>query len=347
MVANRICFLLLYFLSQTLFAATHYQLGRGLQFDNGLHLGGYSGVDFRFIDDQKSRLDIREFSLFVHWTRQRWQLFAELEVENLLTYKDGGLTTGQSEFSLERLYVDYRLQPQLKIRLGKYLTPIGRWNQLHAPPLVWTVFRPLVSRIPFARNSTGLSLQGTINTKSNSFDYTFFADNSKLFDHYRDEDAFQEAAAPKAFNAFDNAIGTHLNYSLWDDHLALGISLVSFRMREFNERKHLIGIDWHWLKEGYEFNAEAFYRYSDGQSEIDAWGVFVQWVAPLPHDIFAVISHEMMNSGLTDSKIQISSLGFAYRPLPPLVFKFEYHESDKDNLFLADDGWLLSIAVLF
>jgi hypothetical protein len=47
-----------------------------------------------------------------------------------------------SACEVERLYLDYLHSDALATRLGKHLTPIGRWNLRHADPLVWTATRP-------------------------------------------------------------------------------------------------------------------------------------------------------------------------------------------------------------
>ncbi len=70
--------------------------------------------------------------------------------------------TRHNAIELERLYADVYLAPAATLRLGKFLTPIGRWNLIHADPLMWTTSRPLVTFQPFATDTTGGMLYGSV-----------------------------------------------------------------------------------------------------------------------------------------------------------------------------------------
>ena len=71
-----------------------------------------------------------------------------------------GRTT--ATFVAERLYGDVNASDQVNLRLGKFLTPVGRWNVIHAQPLVWTTSRPLTTLLPFDAHTTGAMLFGSL-----------------------------------------------------------------------------------------------------------------------------------------------------------------------------------------
>ena len=140
-----------------------YHLGQGLQLGNsGLTLGGYGSVRVEDLRRHSPQLVLSALSLFVSWdTGTRVHFFSELKIE------DVAVTRGERAFDdrnygveLERLYADVYLTEAATVRLGKFLTPIGRWNLIHADPLVWTTSRPLITSQPFATNTTGGMLYG-------------------------------------------------------------------------------------------------------------------------------------------------------------------------------------------
>ena len=132
--------------------AQPYQLGQGLYFpQQRLRIGGYSSVHLYDIDSQPRTLSVQDLSLFVtKHVGKRWKLFTEMEIGDALTVTEDETTTKNADFDIERLYADYHATPQATIRFGKFLTPIGQWNLIHADPLVWTVTRPLTSSAAFS-----------------------------------------------------------------------------------------------------------------------------------------------------------------------------------------------------
>lgn len=59
-----------------------------------------------------------------------------------------------------RLYLEYTRSDLVRVRLGRFLTPIGQWNERHAEPLTWSPTRPLSTYRPFAKSLTGLLIAG-------------------------------------------------------------------------------------------------------------------------------------------------------------------------------------------
>jgi len=116
-------------------------------FWRGFHLGGYTSMDARLPRTETSQLKLNQVSMILTWDQgTRVKFFGELELEDPLAYDHHqGINTKQSYLDLERFYFDYNLNEKANVRLGRFLTPVGRWNQLHAPPLVWTASRPLVT----------------------------------------------------------------------------------------------------------------------------------------------------------------------------------------------------------
>jgi len=328
-------------------APAAYQLGHGLAFPAAhLRLGGYTSLRYRNMDREQARFDVRDLSLFATWNpTPRWQLFTELEAGEALTIARTSVNTAEAEFDVERLYADYLARPWLNLRVGKFLTPVGRWNLIHADPLVWTVSRPLVSSTPFARHAAGLAALGTVRLAGGDLEYQVYLDDSKILDPDRRETSFEGASTPGNFNAFDNAAGLQLRYHWPDDRIELAASYSNFRMRGQRERKQIFGLDGRLSWQGLELSSEAVYRHSQGRGETHEWGAFVQGVLPLFTQFHAIIRYEYFH-GTALSGARLTSVGLAWRPQPPLVLKLELRDG-AGNEPLVPDGLLASLAILF
>jgi hypothetical protein len=142
-----------------------YTPGRGARLgDTNLTLGGYSNLNLTRDDGGPALLSLDDLSLFVIWDpHPRIHLFSELEFEDLVQVDDHGRGgTNNWSFNAERLFADVTLTDELSVRVGKFLTPVGRWNVIHAQPLVWTTTRPLATLLPFDPHTTGAMLSGWI-----------------------------------------------------------------------------------------------------------------------------------------------------------------------------------------
>ena len=119
---------------------------------------------------------------------------------------------------LERAYIDFAQSDALQLRLGKFLTPIGRWNQLHAAPLTWTTSRPLITEDTFPTNATGGMLRGVLPVMGDALEWSLFVTPG--------EELFREAGEP----SFERAYGVRLTQG-FGPHLRLGISVADFEVR--------------------------------------------------------------------------------------------------------------------
>src|SRR5215470_5124830 len=154
-----------------------YHLGQGLQLGNsGVTLGGYGSVRVEDLSHHSPQLTLSALSLFVSWdTGTRVHFFSEVKLEEVaLTREEHSFDTRDRGVELERLYMDVYLIDPVTFRFGKFLTPIGRWNLIHADPLVWTTSRPLITSQPFSPNTTGGMLYGTVRPLGKEFDYSIY-----------------------------------------------------------------------------------------------------------------------------------------------------------------------------
>jgi len=328
-----------------------YSLGQGLHFpQHRLIVGGYASLRYSDLEQQDWQFNIRDLSLFLSkFISNRWQLFSEIEIGDAMNVSANRISGKDSEIDLERLYADYRSTREINLRFGKFLTPVGRWNVIHADPLVWTVDRPLTTAAAFARHATGAMLYGDIGLGESSLDYAMYGDDSDLLDPaQKNELAFEDSSiglSPR--NAFRNALGGHLAYHFWNDSVHIGVSYLRFKMQDLKDRKELFGADALWTVKGMEFSGEWIYRNSLGSSsEGEERGGFVQGVLPLPGHLYLVGRREKYRAAFLSTGATIDSLELTYRPHKAISVKLE-HRDGRDNEIVAPSGWLGSLATLF
>ena len=313
-----------------------YRLGSGLQIaDTGLRVGGYTTGSYERGNDEAPRVAIDNLSLFVWWEGEgRWKFFAELEYEGLLFTRNRTRGGNDGYLSLERAYVDYALADNTDVAIGKFLTPIGRWNAIHATPLVWTTSRPLVTTLAFPTNMTGVIVNGALPDVGNGIEYKIYGA------------AGNELRPNPALDPFSSAFGAHVTWTIVPG-AQLGFSYADFEQEKTRlERKQLSGIDFVWSRNRYELSAEAVYRFSDKGSALDEKGAYLQLVAPLTEKLYAVVRYETYRQARQAVATELRVAGVAYRVTPALVLKAEWAAS-RHNTVDAPDGLLTSISILF
>jgi hypothetical protein len=238
--------------------------------------------------------------------------------------------------------VDFLATDSFKVRLGKFLTPFGIWNVIHASPLVWTTTRPLVTSDQiFPSHVTGLRLSNRFIINDHNLNVGFYVDDSAVLDPRKDK------------LTFDHAFGGRINYEIYQD-FKLGFSYIAFKNRATPQlsRNHLFGLDMRWKKNDYELQIEFSYRYSENRQGKEK-NFYLQGVTPLPLDshLFAVGRYEyfdgshQIDSNQIQGTAQIGLVGLAWRPYTPLVFKTEYRFSSFEQI--APSGFFTSLSMLF
>jgi hypothetical protein len=346
-----------------------YQTGQGLHVpDTGLTVGGY--LTGEYAEHTSPAITASNASLLFWWENDsRLKLFSEVDFENGLNRQGSFQSSTGQYLSLERLYADYAVFDSLTIRLGKFLTPIGRWNQIHADPLVWTTSRPLVTEVAFPTNATGLMLLGSGDLMGKAYDYALYAASGQDLDPSPNVDPFKRA------------LGARLNVSV-SDALQIGASAASFEQRsERGQDRNLVGLDFLYQSHGYEVMSEALYRLSEHTPSGSDKGFYIQAVAPLMERLFAVYRFEVFHSageepggpvlpvamlmgqqagfgggympqpgggfGPPPPTLRLNVIGLTYRFRPSLVGKIEFVQGNHTGSLPTPEGMLSSLSVLF
>lgn len=203
-----------------------YQLGDGLDL-GPVNIAGYSNVVGQLPQHHRQSLQLDDLSLFVtgHFDRLL-NPFVEAELSHFTLFHSGGnrADRGDGDFVLERLYNDSYLTDSMTLRLGKMLSPVGEWNELHAAPLVLTTVRPAVTYRNFSEYTTGLSLR--------------YADP---YSHLPDLQLYYQPTGE--FSERPRALTVHRYRMVGGAHLSLPLSLLDKVGLSFQQSKDATGVN--------------------------------------------------------------------------------------------------------
>jgi hypothetical protein len=309
-----------------------YRPGRGLRVgDTGGTLGGYTEVSLVRDEGDPAQFAWDELSFFFIWDIvPRLRLFSESELEDFVRVDDEGHGgRDETEFTQERLYGDLTLFDALSVRAGKFLTPVGRWNEIHAAPLVWTTSRPLTTLVPFDPSTTGAMAFGSIYPAAATLTYSVFGQ----FVNQLDRNATPQPA--------DRSGGARLEYA----RAGWSVGATGLAFENGGDWQQLGGLDllgrWHRLELMGEF------AYADGRAGAAAhWGTYLQAVWNLYRGLHLVGRYEHFEQRSPGPPLDLVVSGLAYKPWDFAVFKLEYLAADHRS---ADSppGFKTSFALLF
>jgi hypothetical protein len=323
-------------------AQSAYEFGRGYRLgapdtlSGDFTLGGYAHADYEGPDgDAPWNASLEALSALLWWDGGgRWRFFSELEIDDALVVAPGDTTTDDAEVVLERLHLDYAYSDAVQLRLGKFLTPVGRWNLIHAAPLTWTTSRPLITEATFPTNATGAMLYGVLPLTAEGVEYALYASPG--------EELFPE----KEVDTFTEAWGARMAASVLP-HAQLGVSVANFRQESAPDRKTLYGLDALWSWQRFELSGELAYVTREiGEERAEERGHYVQLVAPLSAQLYAVLRYEGFRAAATVGDLSLYLGGLTWRPMSGLALKAEYAKATDNDIGLRD-GVRASIAVLF
>lgn len=298
--------------------------------------GGPGDGDSQF--SQRARLNLSHLSGIAWWEPSAaWKMLGEVDLQDVVQvphHEDNDGPDSAAFVALDRLYADYHITDSMTLRGGKFLTPIGRWNQEHSDPLVWTVLRPLISQSAFPTSATGLMLLGSVPVSDRWVDYQVYA-----------ADGGDWRRSPRS-QAFDRAIGARVSTSL-DRDLQLGVSFSRFDESDYaSTRFSLVGIDAAWTWRRIEFSGEAIVRRGTdgGVGNEDGW--FGQAVVPIADRWWAVGRVEAYRRAGEADRSRTGLVGLVYKSGQHWVFKAEWARASGNSEGLPS-GLLSSVTWVY
>ena len=287
---------------------------------------------------RRTRLDLSHLSGIAWWEPSPdWKVLGEIDLQDIVqvpahSSEDGAAS--EPYVALDRLYVDYRYQDALNVRAGKFLTPIGHWNQEHSDPQVWTVLRPLISQSAFPTNATGLMLFGSVPVGSQWIDYQTYA-----------SDGGEWRPSPGS-HPFESALGGRVSTTL-NPFIQLGLSASRFRQEGLgSSRFNLFGADVALNWRGAEISGEIIQRRGKDANVGEEHGWFAQAAVPVAERWWVVSRLEEYRRAVDDSQSSTALLGIVYKSGRHWVFKAEWAHAAGGPSGLPS-GFLSSLTMVY
>jgi len=317
--------------------------------------GGYASVTFnrptRPTVDGK-RYDVSELAAaLMAWGEisTRASYFVEMDMAKR-TYETWTGREAEHDLIPVRLYLEYAANDLLRLRVGRFLTPIGQWNEIHAEPLTWTPMRPLATYRPFAKSLTGVLLAGEGSLKGHDTGYALFWAPGLDFDH--DIESSEESS-------FVQAIGARVASEIHPD-LYLGLSMAVLKrsrplllndslaepveLEEDPVDRTLLGADLRWTSTRAEILAEGNWLFPNGEEPYEG-GAYLLGALRLVGSLWGVGKGEVY-SPVDGREVTTGYGGLTYRHGPHLVVKVG-HQFTSRYSHRVPDGWFVSFSSLF
>ncbi len=294
-----------------------YTPGRGLRIgDTGLVFGGFINVKTESTKESGGEFAVDQMDLFLIFDRfDRFRAVLDAEMTDIFTADGDRVGAHDFAFNVRRLFGDFIYDDRLVLRAGTFLTPIGYWNLILAPPLTDTVEAPLIIEENFfQQTTTGVMLHGSVGINEGRLGYSLF---SQFLDPLESD---PELMPP------DASIGFRLNY----DHGPMWSLGVSYQSAELDDLwSHLGGV--HTLIHFYNLDILAEAYFQDGD-ELDSsqWGAYLQQTLSITETVSLVGRYEHYDPPKPAPTIDSLTLGVVWRPLPFMALKLDYRfASDK------------------
>jgi len=256
-----------------------------------------------------------------------------------------------------RLYLEYSASDLFRLRAGRFLTPIGQWNERHAEPLTWTPARPLTTYRPFAKSINGLLAAGEGAVARHDVGYAVFWAPSWGLPSTQEE---------REESSFVSAVGGRFAVELRPG-LTLGASAARMRRsqplesyeglpneggesEEHEEREEdhayrgLLGADLRWATQRLEITAEGAWL-PQSEYAVSEGGAFLQTAIRVAGPVWGVVRGEIYRP-VDGRTVRPGYVGATWRAGPHLVLKFGRQLSKRPTNKIPD-GWFLSFSSLF
>jgi hypothetical protein len=324
----------------TAHAQSDYELGHGLDL-GPFNFAGYSNLVAKLPDQRQKSLSLDDLSLFVTGHLNRFfNPFVEAELTDLAIIHSGPLEghRGDGDIVLERLYNDSYLSDSVTLRLGKMLSPVGEWNEIHAAPLVLSAVRPAVTYRNFSEYTTGA--------------YISYSDPASAFPniqvYWQPTGEFSQRPTTITFHQYRSVEGAHVSLPLG----LLDKFGFSFQQSKGTDGvdQSLYGLDFHYTLDKVTLQGEATFSDITNHGTVHArdteWGVYTAASYALSDKWSIYGWYEGFADRTAPSTAHDLLFGIAYRPQPPIVLRLEYLQNIGGQP-VNPTGVFASFAVLF
>lgn len=336
--------------------------------EHGVSLGGYGEALYQNFDDDK-KTDEWDFLRAVIYMGYKYSdklvLNTEIEIEHAADDKEG-------EVAVEFAYLDYLWKPELNLRGGLVLVPVGLISEYHEPTTFLSARRPDVESriIPSTWRENGVGVFGDVA----GFSYKAYLING--FDGENFTAAGLRSGRQKGSKAEANDLAgvVRVDYTAVDGLLVGGSAYrgdsgqdLPFSLETTLVEAH---VDWKW--KGLEVRALAVAAEVDGAGDLSSYlaardeldpatfdpvGEEMRgWYVQVGYDLLSVLrpgeasltpfvryeefnTQDKVPSGFTASgknDVQLTTVGLNFKPIEEIVLKGEYQFYDDEADSLSD-----------
>ncbi|HKJ92431.1 MAG TPA: hypothetical protein VJ957_04640 [Longimicrobiales bacterium] len=330
-----------------------------------IHLAGYASVVFGYSpqnpSEDRTAVPAATAAILLSGTAlPRLSYFGDFQAAS---WTDENWTGQREENNLNiaRLYAEYAFSDALRLRLGRFLTPVGQWNEIFAEPLTWTVLRPLTTYRPFAKSTTGVLLAGTVPVHGHDAGYAAYFSPPDWSREETGESGFVRAAGGRiamelrpglVLGASTARFRVSRPYQPGDPEYAEGgllppdtIDSPAEEAREAEaEGRWLFGVDLSWDIGRLELLSEAV-SLSRTALRPGEHGGFLQAAIRVVDPVHLVLRSEVYDP-VYRSTVAVQTVGVTMRFFRHATFKLERQFTDHPSERVRD-GWFVSLSALF
>ncbi len=262
----------------------------------------------------------------------------------------------ESRIEIEQAWVGFNLSESLNIRLGMYIVPFGKYNQINRPHQTMLIRTPLIveKMFPSSWRDIGVRLEG----RTGGIYYSAYLGNGLY------ENDSLEGGQQFEDNNPNKAKGTRLGTAL-SESLEVAVSYYRGKYDDANERDLILqGIDLVWSSEGFQILSEylkANIKNPENFAEGKVEGFYVQG-SFVTGKLRPVVSYQRLKyedpfhgpgfsipdpgAGISEEKSRWA-LGFVYIASENVFISFEYDLNRVKDQELKDDSYSLQVAISF
>ncbi|MFQ5509819.1 MAG: hypothetical protein ACE5FN_10875 [Leptospirillia bacterium] len=297
--------------------------------NNGVHISGYTDVEYRHSDQRGVTPSVRlhHLSLFLSQkVSEQWRFFSEIEYEDAPNFEatsPSSISDAEGKIFVEAVNIDFLWQPWLTFRFGRFFTPAGIWSVNHYPPFVPTQERPLHIRNIFPQLVDGALAHGSRPMGAGFLDYDVYAGNGEGNSGKQDQNTHK-------------AVATRASWRLPDYH-ALEVGATAYRDRLNNrDTKTAYGMHLRFVLNRLAFQGEWAEARIDpvGGTEHAHQGLYTQllyrwgnYAVGYRYDLFNQNNTQVRNSMMANYQVDENT-----------VVKLEHHADDFSSAATEDRG---------
>ena len=312
-------FIILFLLLFSQLFSEEYELGQGVNIPSTpIYIGGYTTLDYLHRSDEYNRFRLDELALLSYAHYKRFSFMTELLYKEPYVKEWGKIERKKTTtpLTIERLYLEYRANDALTLRVGKFNTPIGYWSDEPINVLRDSASNPYLAYIIYPRYTTGLLLSYADEMSSNS-SYTLLAQESDdLDDNYNNISVKRHYALGYEYN-FDDALHIKLN--------------LGYFMTQKEEQSYYGVVALKYDADKYKISSEFAMRQGEEKLSVP-YSFYIQGLYNIKerHDLISRYETYKIDEGALREE-QIAIFAYTYRPLYPIALKIEYQAHSYKN----------------